>query len=113
VNAPALMQRVVARLQGVCADLSGYARNRNVLLGALRGAGYSVPEPQGGFYLFPRSPLEDDVAFVMELAQQGVIVVPGTGFGCPGHFRLSYCVSPQTVDGALEAFEKVGRKYLG
>jgi aspartate aminotransferase len=113
VNAPALMQRAVARLQGACVDLSLYRRNRQVLLAALRGAGYSVPEPQGGFYLFPRSPIEDDVAFVMELAEQGVIVVPGLGFGLPGYFRMSYCVSPETVDGALPALRLLGQRYVG
>jgi aspartate aminotransferase len=110
VNAPALMQRAVVRLQGACVDLSVYRRNREVLLQALRGAGYAVPEPQGGFYLFPRSPIEDDVAFAMALAEQGVIVVPGTGFGYPGHFRLSYCVSPRTVDGALPALCAAGER---
>ncbi len=72
-----------------------------MLLEALRGAGYVVPEPQGAFYLFPRSPISDDIAFCRALAEERVIVVPGSGFGCPGHFRLSYCVSPETVDRAL------------
>ncbi len=109
VNAPALMQRTVSRLQGACVDLGLYRRNRDVLLAALRGAGYTVPEPQGAFYLFPRSPIEDDVAFAMGLAEHGVVVVPGTGFDCPGHFRLSYCVSPETVDGALPALCSAAR----
>jgi aspartate aminotransferase len=113
VNAPALMQRAITRLQGACVDLGVYERNRRVLLGALTEAGYSVPSPQGGFYLFPRSPIGDDVAFVTELAEQRVIVVPGTGFGFPGHFRLSYCVAPQVVDGALPALCRVGEKYFG
>ena len=101
VNAPAMMQRAVTRLQGACVDLSLYRRNRDILLRALRGAGYQVSEPEGAFYLFPRSPIEDDVAFALGLAEQGVIVVPGVGFGLAGYFRLSYCVSAQTVDRAL------------
>jgi aspartate aminotransferase len=110
VNAPALMQRAVTRLQGACVDLSLYERNRRVLLDALTEAAYSVPIPQGGFYLFPRSPMDDDIAFVTELAEQRVVAVPGTGFGLPGHFRMSYCVGPRVVDGALPALRSLGRK---
>ena len=111
VNAPALMQRAITRLQGACVDLGVYERNRRVLLGALTDAGYSVPSPQGGFYLFPRSPIDDDVAFVTELAEQRVIVVPGTGFGFPGYFRISYCVAPEVVDGAVPVLREAGVKY--
>ena len=84
-----------------------------MLLDALTEAGYSVPSPQGGFYLFPRSPVDDDVAFVGELAKKRVVVVPGAGFGLPGYFRMSYCVGPQTVDGALPALRSLGGKYFG
>jgi aspartate aminotransferase len=113
VNAPALMQRAITRLQGACVDLGVYERNRSVLLAALKEAGYTVPFPQGAFYLFPRSPIDDDVAFVTGLAEQRVIAVPGTGFGFPGHFRLSYCVAPKVVDGAVPIFREVGMKYSG
>jgi aspartate aminotransferase len=112
VNAPALMQRAISRLQGQRVDLSLYERNRQVLWSALTDAGYTVPAPEGAFYLFPRSPLADDVAFAMELAERRVLVVPGTGFGFPGHFRLSYCVAPEVVDGALPALCHFGKKYL-
>ena len=112
VNAPALMQRAVARLQGVPVDLALYERNRRVLFGALQEAGYSVPSPQGAFYLFPRSPIDNDIAFVTELAKRRVLAVPGVGFGLPGYFRLSYCVGPQVVDGALPALRSLGAKYL-
>ena len=112
VNAPALMQRAVGRLHGATVDMRTYERNRAVLLGGLAAAGYAVPLAQGGFYLFPRSPISDDVAFATELAEQRVLVVPGVGFGEPGHFRLSYCVAPDVVDRALPAFESLGRKYL-
>lgn len=112
VNAPALMQRAVALLQGVRVDLSLYDRNRRVLLGGLAEAGYEVPPPQGAFYLFPRSPHADDIAFCMELASRRVLTVPGTGFGLPGYFRLSYCVAPHVVDGALPILAEVGRNHL-
>jgi aspartate aminotransferase len=111
VNAPALMQRAVARLQGVKVDLTFYQENRDLLLAALRGSGYTVPEPDGAFYLFPKSPVEDDVVFAQELQEQLVLVVPGSGFSGPGHFRIAYCVSRQTVEGAIPIFEEVGRKY--
>jgi len=113
VNAPALMQRVVAKLRGALVDLSLYERNRRVLMGALIESGYDVPSPQGAFYLFPRSPLADDVAFVRELLEDRVVVVPGTGFGFPGHFRLSYCVAEEVVDSALPILRLAGQRHFG
>jgi aspartate aminotransferase len=113
VNAPALMQRAVARLQGVGVDVAPYRRNRDVLFAALGEAGFDVFKPEGAFYLFPRSPLEDDVAFCRELQQHGVLTVPGSGFGLAGFFRMAYCVAPEVVDGALPVFRAVGAKYFG
>lgn len=113
VNAPALMQRVVARLQGVAVDVTAYQRNRDVLYDALTQAGFSVNKPQGAFYLFPRSPSDDDVAFCRELQERLVLVVPGAGFGLPGYFRIAYCVAPEVVDRALPAFKELGAKYSG
>jgi len=113
VNAPALMQRAVGRLQGKHVDLTQYKRNRDVLYGVLCEAGFTVPRPDGAFYLFPETPMPDDIAFAHELQQQLVLVVPGSGFGGPGHFRLCYAVSPQTVDGAVPIFQELGRKYFG
>jgi len=113
VNAPALMQRAVARLQGVRVDLTFYKENRDLLLGALRGSGFTVPEPEGAFYLFPKSPIDDDVVFAQELKDRLVLVVPGSGFAGPGHFRIAYCVSRQTVEGAIPIFGEIGRKYFG
>ena len=113
VNAPALMQRAITRLQGVRVDLASYKRNRDVLHQALVDAGYSVPTPEGAFYLFPQSPVADDIEFVRELQERLVLVVPGTGFHGPGHFRISYCVAPETVDGALPVFAELGKKYFG
>jgi aspartate aminotransferase len=71
-----------------------------------------VSPPQGAFYLFPRSPHPDDIAFCMELASHRVLVVPGTGFGLPGYFRLSYCVAPHVVDGALPILAEAGRGFF-
>jgi aspartate aminotransferase len=112
VNAPALMQRAVARLQGVSVDITPYRRNRDVLYQALVEAGFEVLKPQGAFYLFPRAPIADDVAFCREMQQHLVLVVPGSGFGQPGYFRMAYCVAPQVVDGAIPALKQVGAKYF-
>jgi len=113
VNAPALMQRLVTRMQGRCVDVTPYKRNRDVLVEGLRAAGFEVVKPEGAFYLFPRCPIEDDVAFCREMLQHLVLVVPGRGFGLGGYFRMAYCVAPEVVDGALPAFRAVGEKYFG
>jgi aspartate aminotransferase len=113
VNAPALMQRAVARLQGFAVDIVPYERNRDVLWKALRDAGFEVFKPEGAFYVFPRAPISDDVAFVRELQDHLVLGVPGSGFGLSGYFRLAFCVAPEVVDGALPAIREVGAKYFG
>ena len=113
VNAPALMQRAVAGLQGITVDVAPYQRNRDVLYDALTRAGFTLTKPEGAFYLFPRSPIADDVAFCREMQEQLVLVVPGSGFGLSGHFRLAYCVAPGVVDRAVPVFAKIGAKYFG
>ena len=109
VNAPALMQRVVAHLQQTTVDVLDYQRKRDMLYNALTGLGYQVPRPQGAFYMFPRSPVADELVFINELLQYNVLVVPGRGFGAPGSFRLSYCVEDWVLEGALEGFTKAAR----
>ncbi len=110
VNAPALMQRAVAALQGVCVDVEAYARKRDVLVKALKSFGYELINPPGAFYLFPRSPLPDDVEFVKLLQEENVLVVPGSGFGGPGHFRIAYCVADETIERSLPGFERAMKK---
>lgn len=105
VNAPALMQHIVARLQGVTIDVTEYQAKRDFLYENLVKIGYKVVKPGGAFYMFPRSPIDDDKEFVAELAKNNVLVVPGTGFGLPGHFRISYCVSDQTLKGSILGFQ--------
>jgi aspartate aminotransferase len=111
VNAPALMQRVVARLQGVTVDVSEYDRKRRLLCSGLAECGYDFVTPPGAFYLFPKSPIPDDVAFVKTLQDELVLVVPGSGFGGPGHFRISYCVDDKTITGAMPGFKRAIEKY--
>ena len=111
VNAPALMQRIVRQLQGVTVSVAEYQGKRDKLYGSLIELGYSVVKPQGAFYMFPKSPLADDVAFIAELQKWRVLVVPGSGFGTPGYFRVSYCVNDCTLDGSYEGFKKAAEKF--
>ena len=111
VNAPALMQHLVRSLQGVTVDVADYQRKRDYLYTQLTGMGYSLVKPQGAFYLFPRSPLPDDVAFVDALQEWKVLTVPGRGFGTPGHFRISYCVEDWVLEGAMEGFAGAAEKF--
>ncbi len=110
VNAPSLIQLAVARIQGESVDPHIYQRRRDRLYGALSGMGYQVVKPQGAFYLFPRSPLADDVKFVGLLKEERVLVVPGSGFGGPGHFRISYAVPEATIEKSLAGFERALKK---
>ncbi|MCK5539820.1 MAG: pyridoxal phosphate-dependent aminotransferase [Deltaproteobacteria bacterium] len=111
VNAPGLMQRLIARLQGVTVDVNIYQRKRDRLYQGLVEAGFEVAKPQGAFYLFPRSPLTDDVEFVRELQQYRILAVPGSGFSGPGFFRLAYCVDDATIERSLPLFKEVGKKF--
>ena len=111
VNAPALMQHVVRALQGVSVDVADYQRKRDFLYSQLTELGYSMVKPQGAFYLFPKSPIADDVAFVDALQQWNVLTVPGRGFGTPGHFRISYCLEDWVLEGALEGFARVAEQF--
>ena len=105
VNAPALMQHLVARLQSVTIDVSKYQAQRDFLYDGLTKIGYNIVKPGGAFYMFPKAPIESDAAFVAELRKHKVLVVPGTGFGMPGYFRVSYCVTDETLAGALAGFQ--------
>jgi len=111
VNAPALMQHLVRSLQGISVDASDYQRKRDYLYGHLIELGYSVTKPQGAFYLFPKSPIEDDVAFVDALQEWNVLTVPGRGFGTPGYFRISYCVEDSVLEGAIVGFSKAAERF--
>jgi aspartate aminotransferase len=106
VNAPGLMQRLVVELQGICVDVELYRRKRDRFVGGLKAANYDLVVPSGAFYLFPKSPLADDVKFVRLLQEENILVVPGSGFGGPGHFRIAYCVDDQVIEKALPGFER-------
>ena len=106
VNAPALMQRVVAELQGASVDNSIYTGRREIFCRILADAGYEFMPPKGAFYVFPKSPIADDVEFVSRLKDQKILAVPGRGFGAPGYFRLAFCVDDSVIERSAEGFRK-------
>jgi aspartate aminotransferase len=106
VNAPALWQWVVAEVGDQVIDVTPYREKRDLMYDGLTRIGYQGVKPQGAFYVFPRTPIFDDVAFVRLLAEEGVLTVPGSGFGAPGHIRISLTVERDTVVRALPGFER-------
>ena len=111
VNAPALMQRVVACMQGMSVEISEYARKREMLCDGLAGFGYEFIKPPGTFYLFPRSPIPNDVEFTAALKDERVLVVPGSGFDGPGYFRIAFCVDDNVIKNSMPSFERAIKKY--
>lgn len=111
-NCPAsLLQLTVAELLGETSDLSVYEENANILYDALTKMGFSCVRPGGTFYMFPRSPEEDAKAFCQKALAYNLVLVPGDSFGCPGFFRISYCVPTEKVKRSLAAFEKLAQTY--
>ena len=111
VNAPSLWQLVVARCARLPSDITPYEKNGTMLYEGLLRAGFSCVKPQGAFYLFPRSLEADDYAFCERAKKYDLLLVPGTDFGCPGHFRASYCIKEQTIERSLPLFEKLAKEY--
>lgn len=106
VNAPAIWQWVLLEAMEASVDAAPYEAKRNALCGALEKIGYDVQRPEGAFYVFLKTPIPDDVAFVRLLAEQGVLAVPGTGFGRPGFIRLSLTVEMATIERSIPGFAK-------
>lgn len=111
VCAPGLFQRVCAECANETADISVYETNKTLLTKSLREMGYHVVEPQGTFYMFPRTLIDDDIAFCEKAKDFNLLIVPGTGFGCSGHTRISYCVPTSRIEKSLDAFEKLAKFY--
>jgi aspartate aminotransferase len=111
VNAPALMQLAVEHLLGASVSIPEYRRKRDLLCDRLIELGYPLVKPMGAFYIFPKCPMPDDLAFVEELKESKVLVVPGSPFKAPGYFRISYCLDDRTLEGSLAGFEAMARKY--
>jgi aspartate aminotransferase len=111
VNAPSLQQRVVAKCLNEKTDVDFYAENRQMLMDGLREAGYTFVEPQGAFYLWLKSPEEDEKAFVAKCKEKQILIVPGSSFGCAGWTRVAYCVSHETVRNSLPGLREVAASY--
>ncbi len=111
VSAPSLFQRVCAECVDETSDISVYETNRNILVKGLRDIGFTVVEPQGTFYMFPRTLIDDDAAFCEKAKDFNLLIVPGSGFGCPGHTRISYCVPTERAERSLDAFAKLAAHY--
>ena len=110
VNAPALMQRVIAGLQGASVDNVLYERRREMFCKILTDAGFDFVPPKGAFYIFPKSPIEDDAKFCAILQEEKILAVPGRGFGSPGYFRLAFCVPDEVIENSAEAFKRAFEK---
>lgn len=111
VCAPSLFQLVAAECTGQTADIESYHKNRDLLLNALRDMGYTCAQPDGAFYLFPRSLEPDARAFCERARKYDLVLVPGDSFGCPGHVRISYCVPTEQIQRALHKFEQLAAEY--
>lgn len=107
VNAPALMQRAVGPFQDLAAGVDEYCERRNILVEHLTAVGFKLTKPQGAFYIFPESPDPDDFAFVNKAATFGLLLVPGSGFGARGYFRIAYCVDKSVILRSLPVFTQL------
>jgi len=107
VNAPALMQRLVTGLQRASVNIDEYRQKRDLLYDSLTGLGFNMIKPDGAFYIFPRSPLPDDVEFIRIAQKHHILLVPGAGFGAPGFFRIAYCVDREMIERSLPAWKEL------
>jgi aspartate aminotransferase len=110
INAPAIWQWVVGAVPDATVDVAQYQARRDLLCDALTGMGYHTPRPQGAFYVFPKTPIADDIAFIGLLQEEGILAVPGTGFGRSGYMRLSLTIPTEAIERSLPGFERAIRK---
>ena len=111
VNAPSLIQKVVAKCVDAKTDLAAYDKNRQAIYNGLKECGFECIKPQGAFYLFVKSPVEDEKAFCEAGKKYNILMVPGSSFACPGYVRLAYCVSYETIVNSLPEFKKLAAEY--
>lgn len=111
VCAPALFQTVAAQCCGMTSDISVYDTNRRILYDALLSFGFTCVSPGGAFYLFPRTPEPDANGFCEKAKQHDLLLVPGDGFGAPGHVRIAYCVKTETILKSLPVFQQLAKEY--
>ena len=112
VNAPSLMQKVIARCIDCQTDISFYNRNRETLYNGLKEIGFECIKPEGAFYLFVKTPIADDIEFCNDDKKYNLLIVPGSSFACPGYVRIAYCVAYETIVNSLPKFKELGKKYF-
>lgn len=111
VNAPSLMQRAILRCLDEEVDVAAYDKNRTLLYNSLTEYGFTCIKPEGAFYMFVKTPVEDEKEFCEVAKQYNVLVVPGSSFACPGYVRIAYCVSYDRIERSLPAFKKIAEHY--
>lgn len=111
VNAPALMQRLLPKVGTAMVDIEPYRKNRDLLYNHLTKIGFSCVKPGGGFYLFPKSPIEDDKEFIRSAQEFNLLLVPGSAFGAPGFFRIAFCFETEMIERSLPVFTKLAKQY--
>ncbi|MCO7123549.1 pyridoxal phosphate-dependent aminotransferase [Ihubacter massiliensis] len=111
VNAPSLQQKVIGRCVDAKVDLSYYDKNRKALYEGLKECGFECIMPQGAFYLFVKSPVEDEAEFCQAAKKYNILMVPGSAFAGPGYVRLAYCVSYETIVNSMPGFKKLAAEY--
>ena len=111
VNAPSLMQRAVAKCLDAQADVPYYDRNREALYTGLKNLGFSCIKPEGAFYLFVKSPVEDEKIFCQAAKKHHILIVPGSSFACPGYVRIAYCVAYETIVNSMDGFKKLAEEF--
>ena len=112
VNAPTLQQKMVVKCLNEQTDISYYDRNRETLYNGLSECGFSCIKPEGAFYLFVKSPIENEKEFCEAAKKYNILIVPGTSFGCPGYVRMAYCVSYETIVNSLPKFKELAKEYF-
>ena len=111
VNAPAMMQKIIPLLGKSKVDISIYEQLRDNIFSLLLDLGFEAIKPQGAFYIFPKSPDPDDVKFVKRAQGENILLVPGSGFGGPGYFRISLCCNFETIENSRPGFERLANYY--
>lgn len=111
VNAPSLQQKVIGKCVDVKVDLDYYDRNRTALYEGLKACGFDCVKPEGAFYMFLKSPVEDEAQFCQAAKKYNILMVPGSAFACPGYVRLAYCVSHETIENSMPGFKKLAEEY--
>jgi len=112
VNAPTLQQKMVVKCLNEKTDISYYDRNRETLYNGLTECGFSCIKPEGAFYMFMKSPIEDEKAFCAAAKKYNILIVPGSSFGCPGFVRIAYCVAYETIVNSLPKFKELAKEYF-